>query len=287
LNPEPWNAYIRTFQESFLMLKIIPVVLCLSAMYLQAAQSDKIAVLPAGSKAPTFSLPSLDGERVTLRTYCGDTLNKPQINPFRHIVILSFWATYCEPCKKEIPELMNIAQQHSTDSVKIFCISIDKEGASKVDPVVTERKYTLPVLLDPYCKTSERYGVTSLPALFVIDPMGIISYSSSGYNENESLTQKIDSLISQIRQNKGNPVLSAKDTTAALKTTVSSRDSGKSVAQKWITPKERWDAIVKIECGVPVVTIADSLGVQPTEIRQWFADLKKAASVLWDSTKTR
>jgi peroxiredoxin len=269
------------------MLKVIPVVLCLSAMYLQAAQSDKITVLSAGSKAPTFSLPALDGERVALRTYCGDTLNKPQINPFRHIVILSFWATYCEPCKKEIPELISIAQKYSADSVKVFCISIDKEGASKVSPVVTERKYTLPILLDPYCKTAERYGVTSLPALFIIDPLGNISYSSSGYNENVSLSQKIDSLIGQIRQNKGNPIISAKDTTAANQTTVSSRDSGKSVTHKWITPKERWDAIVKVECGVPVETIADSLGVQPVEIRKWFAELKTAATSLWDSTKTR
>jgi peroxiredoxin len=269
------------------MSKVFHLVLCLAVIYLQAAQSDKITILQAGTKAPTFSLPTLDGERVALRTYCGDTLNKPQINPFRHIVILSFWATYCEPCKKEIPELMTIAQKYSADSVKIFCISIDKEGASKVSPVVTERKYTLPVLLDPYCKTAERYGVTSLPALFVIDPLGNISYSSSGYNENESLSPKIDSLIDQIRQKKGNPVLSAEDTTTAVKTTVPSRDSEKSGTQKWITPKERWEAIVKVECGVPVETIADSLGVQPAEIRKWFTELKTVATSLWDSTKTR
>ncbi len=269
------------------MLKVMLLILCLSAMYLQAAQPEKTTVLPAGTAAPTFSLPTFDGDRVSLRTWCGDTLNKLHINPFRHVVILSFWATYCEPCKKEIPELTAIAQKHSTDSVKIFCISIDKEGASKVGPVVTERKYTLPVLLDPYCKTAERYGVSSLPALFVIDPMGNIRYSSSGYNENESLSQKIDSLISQIRQNKPNPVLSAKDTTAAAMTPVSSRDSGKSVAQKWISPKVRWDAIVRVECGVPVKNIADSLGVQPDEIRQWFTDLKKAATALWDTTKIR
>lgn len=268
------------------MLKIIPVVLCLSAMYLQAAQSDKIAVLPAGSKAPTFSLPSLDGERVTLRTYCGDTLNKPQINPFRHIVILSFWATYCEPCKKEIPELAAIAQKHNADSVKIFCISIDKEGASKVGPVVTERKYTLPVLLDPYCKTAERYGVSSLPALFVIDPVGNIRYSSSGYNENESLSAKIDSLIFQIRQNK-NLIASINEATSSVKLPVSDQDSGKPVVAKWISPKERWDAIVRVECGVPVAAIADSLGVQPAEIRKWFTELKAAATSLWDSTKTQ
>lgn len=269
------------------MLKVIPLILCLSAMYLQAGQPDKVSILPAGTVAPTFSLPTIDGERISLRTWCGDTLNKPLFNPFRHIVILSFWATYCEPCKKEIPELASIAQQHSSDSVKIFCISIDKEGASKVGPVVAERKYTLPVLLDPYCKTAERYGVSSLPALFVIDPRGTISYSTSGYNDNESLSQKIDSLISQIRQNKERPASSTSDTISAIQKTGTSQDSGKSVAQKRITPKERWDAIVRVECGVPVESIADSLGVQPAEIRKWFTELKTAATSLWDSTKTR
>lgn len=269
------------------MLKFGMITVFLSFIYLQADQSEKITVLPAGTIAPTFSLPAPDGERVSLRTWCGDTLNKPLLNPFHHIVILSFWATYCEPCKKEIPELMTIGQKHSTDSVKIFCISIDKEGASKVAPVVTERKYTLPVLLDPYCKTAERYGVSSLPALFVIDPLGNIRYSSSGYNENESLSQKIDSLITQIRQNKENPVTSTKDSVTTVKTSVSGRDTGKHVTPKWITPKERWDAIVKVECGVPVETIADSLGVQPAEIRKWFTELKTTATTLWDSTKTR
>jgi peroxiredoxin len=269
------------------MLKVVSLVLCLSAIYLQAAQPEKVNVLSAGTIAPTFSLPTIDGERISLRTWCGDTLNKPLFNPFRHIVILSFWATYCEPCKKEIPELASIAQKHSTDSVKIFCISIDKEGASKVGPVVTERKYTLPALLDPYCKTAERYGVSSLPALFVIDPMGTISYSTSGYNENESLSQKIDSIISQIRQNKPQPATPAKDSTISVKTSVSGRDTGKHVTQKFVTPKERWDAIVRVECGVPVEAIADSLGVQPAEIRKWFTELKTAATTLWDSTKTR
>ncbi|HEX2958631.1 MAG TPA: TlpA disulfide reductase family protein [Chitinispirillaceae bacterium] len=269
------------------MLRFVPVILCLSAIYLQAGQSDKMSLLQPGVKAPTFSLPALDGERVSLRTYCGDTLNKPHINPFRHIVILSFWATYCEPCKKEIPELIQCAQKYTNDSIKIFCISIDKEGAAKVGPVVNERKYTLPVLLDPYCKTAERYGVSSLPALFVIDPMGNICYSSAGYNENESVTRKIDSLISQIRQSDKIHETTTNNSTDSVMPIVPEQDTGKNVAQKWICPKERWDAVIKVECGVPVATIADSLGVPQGEIRKWFTDLKQAATSLWDSTKTR
>jgi peroxiredoxin len=264
------------------------VLIGLSTSSIQADQSEKVSLLQPGTKAPTFSLPTIDGDRVSLRTFCGDTLNKPLINPFHHIVILSFWATYCEPCKKEIPELMNLAQNHSNDSVKIFCISIDKEGASKVSPVVAERKYTLPILLDPYCKTAQRYGVTSLPALFVVGPLGDIYYSSSGYYEDEPVDKKIDSIISQIRlkMNTSDPMVSLVNTNKT--DSLSPEKQVKLVAgSKWISPKLRWEAIVKVECGIPVVSIADSLGVQPDEIRKWFTELKKAATVLWDSTKSQ
>jgi peroxiredoxin len=255
---------------------------------IQADQSEKVTLLQPGTKAPTFSLPTIDGDRVSLRTFCGDTLNKPHINPFRHIVVLSFWATYCEPCKKEIPELMNLAQNHTSDSIKIFCISIDKEGASKVGPTVAERKYTLPVLLDPYCKTAERYGVTSLPALFVISPLGDIFYSSSGYNENEPVDKKIDSIISQIRVKTINSDTAVSLVNTNNKDSISSgQNDNRATVSKWISPKTRWEAIVNVECGIPVASIADSLGINQDEIRKWFTELKKAATVLWDSTKSQ
>jgi peroxiredoxin len=265
------------------MLKFLFTMMGLFVFSILAEPAETVSLLQPGVKAPTFSLPTIDGERISLRTFCGDTLNKPHVNSFRHIVILSFWATYCEPCKKEIPELMNLAQSHSSDSIKFFCISIDKEGASKVEPVVSERKYTLPVLLDPYCKTAQRYGVSSLPALFVIGPLGDIYYSSSGYNESTQIGQKIEALISQIRNDTMNTGSSATESDSSS----SIKDVSREVLPKWISPKSRWEAIVKVECGMPVTSIADSLGVQPDEIRKWFTELKKAATDLWDSTKTQ
>ena len=258
------------------LVKVKSVLLSI-ALFCVSLMAEESKLLPAGSAAPTFSLPSLDGDRVSLRVFCGDTLLKPHINNVRHIVVLSFWATYCIPCQKEIPELIKFAEKHRNDSIKVFCVSIDKEGASIVSPFVKEKGYDIPVLLDPYQKTAERYGVKSLPALFVIDQFGKICYAASGYNESESLDEKLEQIISDIR--KGHNVEAAV--------------AGESVAvqnvvkEKKIPAKARWDAVVKVECGVPVNNVAENLGVTPEEIRSWYADLKNAAISLWPENSVK
>jgi len=169
------------------------------------AAPQKNTLLQTGTQAPLFSLPSLIHGRQNLRAFCGDTLFKPHVNKTRHIVVVNFWATYCKPCRREIPELIKFAEKHNDDSIKIFCISIDKEGAAVVGPFADKNKYTLPILLDPYRKTAERYGVTALPVMFVIDEKGIIRYASLGYDENQPVDIKLETIISSIRT--GNQLL--------------------------------------------------------------------------------
>lgn len=253
--------------------------------------ADKPAILQPGTLAPTFSLPALAGDRVSLRLYCGDTLLKPHVNNIRQIVVLSFWATYCKPCRKEIPELMKFAAAHVADSVKILLVSIDKEGAPIVDPYVKENKFTLPVLLDPYRKTAERYGVSSLPALFVLDGKGTIRYSSVGFKENDPLDAKLESIVADIRANR--PVAAALNVAqgeavaveAALPVAPATAAPAAPVAPAPLTAKDRWNAIVAVECGMSLEKLADSLKVEPQAIKGWYADLKSAATALWEGKK--
>jgi len=249
---------------------------------------QKVELLKPQTAAPTFSLPSLNGDRISLRTYCGDTLLKSYVNKIHYTVVLSFWATYCIPCRKEIPELMKFQEKHSTDSIKVLCLNIDKEGASVVEPFVKKEGYTLPVLLDPYKKTAERYGVTQLPALFVIDPHGTIQYSSIGYDEKSTLDGKLEQIIADIKS--GNKVsvsssvhlgssVSVKDDTAGEKTPPELKSKAP------IKPEQRWRAVVSVECGNPVEKVADSLGVKPEDVRKWYEDIKKEAISLWGSGK--
>ena len=240
------------------------------------AEPPENSLLQPGTAAPTFSLPSLSHGRQNLRAFCGDTLFKPHINKTRHIVVISFWATYCKPCQREIPELMKFAEKHKDDSIKVFCISIDKEGAAAAGPFANKHKYTLPILLDPYHKTAGRYGVTALPVLFVIDERGVIKYASLGYDEKTPVDRKLETIITSIRTGTALP---AADTAAKAETTVAETPEKKATP---ITPKNRWDAIVAVECGMELKHLSDSLGVQAEEIKKWYADLKKAAISLWE-----
>ena len=262
---------------------LLLVVLTVTALF----AAKKPTVLQPPAPAPTFSLPSLSGERTSLRVYCGEKLQKPHINNTRHIVVLSFWATYCKPCKKEFPELMKFAAGHKNDSVKVFALSIDKEGAPIIAPYVKENNITLPVLVDQYRKTAERYGVTSLPALFVIDDRGIIRYSSVGFDGKEPVDEKLNAIVNDLRSGKAvsREQPTAAGETVAVDTTADTLKNSGSGSTPVITPKDRWNAIVAVECGTALETLSDSLSVPPEEIKKWYSDLKKAAIGLWENGK--
>jgi len=258
-------------------------------------------LLGPGAAAPSFSLPTLSGDRVSLSLYCGETLSKPYVNKIRQTMILSFWATYCKPCQKEIPELISFADKHKTDNVVVLCVSIDKEGATIVEPFVKEKNYTVQVLLDPYTKTSERYGVKSLPALFVIDTMGVIRYSSLGYDEKNPLEPKLESIVKAIKtgtkikipdatgsfvpiQEEAAPVVAP--LAAPLSAAAGTEPKKPAPA---LSAKQKWNAIARVECGEPIDKVATSIGATSADLHQWYADLKKVAVSLWgaDTAATR
>ncbi|MGM0443212.1 MAG: TlpA family protein disulfide reductase [Fibrobacterota bacterium] len=139
-------------------------------------------LLPPGTDAPKFSLQKFGGRRESLSIWSGPKLSKPYINDTKHAVIISFWATYCLPCRKEIAQLHQFAEKYSDSTVKIFLISIDPEGADAVGPVVEEEKWSLPILLDKFGIAAKNYGVRSVPTMYVLDTNRTVIYAESGYN---------------------------------------------------------------------------------------------------------
>jgi len=139
--------------------------------------TDLNAKLKTGDKASGFILFDVTGKKVSLSSILAD--NKP--------VVISFFATWCEPCLKEIPHLQNLQK---AGNVKIYLINIDNLSKEKISQFLKKNNITLPVLLDPDAKkTGEGYevlkaGKASIPKLFLLSPSGIIKYISSGYDEN-------------------------------------------------------------------------------------------------------
>jgi thiol-disulfide isomerase/thioredoxin len=149
--------------------------------------------------APLFSLADLDGKTVSL----ADLKDK--------VVILDFWATWCGPCKKSFPAMQMTVEKYKNDpDVKFLFIhtwETAKEPAEEAKAYIESQKYNFHVLMDlkdPIAKKNkvvESYGVTSIPAKFVIGKGGKIRFQLTGFNGESA--DAVDELSTMIELAKG------------------------------------------------------------------------------------
>jgi cytochrome c biogenesis protein CcmG, thiol:disulfide interchange protein DsbE len=135
----------------------------------------------AGYLAPDFSLETLDGDTFTLSHMRGQP------------VILNFWATWCPPCRVEIPHFEQASRAYN-GQVAIIGVD-DGEQADLVRPFAREVGMSYPVPLDVDSVVSRRYRVNSLPTTFFIDAEGIIRNVHIGIINQAVLNEKIEALI--------------------------------------------------------------------------------------------
>ena len=141
--------------------------------------SSVFALPKLGDKAPTFFTKKLDGGSFFL----SDSLernNRP--------IVLSFFATWCVPCRVEIPKLDSLKNVYTDIDFYLINVSGLKQGTRtlKEDPVMVRKmiaglKTKITVLLDKYGVAAEKYGATALPTTSVIDKNGNIVYLHTGY----------------------------------------------------------------------------------------------------------
>jgi peroxiredoxin len=112
--------------------------------------------------APDFILPGLNGTPVRLSDHRGN------------VVLLNFWATWCPPCRAEMPSIEKLYQLYRERGLTILAISNDVSGRSVVEPFVRERGLTFPILLNPEGDVFAQYGVRGLPTSYVLDRRGRI-----------------------------------------------------------------------------------------------------------------
>lgn len=145
--------------------------LCLTLLLLTGPAGTRVQAEPGpgpgvGQDAPSFMLLNLDNRYVSLRDLVGDRAKTPAP------VIANFWATWCAPCRKELPHLLETTAGYG-DKVRVLLIAENKMSErEQVAAFAREQGLATKVLLDPYQKTAEKYGVTKIPVTFVIDPTG-------------------------------------------------------------------------------------------------------------------
>jgi len=131
-----------------------------------------VVELKEGQQAPGFTLLTLDGGRASL----ADHRDK--------LVVLNFWATWCQPCTVEMPSLEALWRRYRDRGLIVVGVSVDR-GAPRalLEPYVRNLKLTFPILLDPDSKTSDRWRITALPATFLVRPGGDVSGVAMGARE--------------------------------------------------------------------------------------------------------
>jgi len=179
---------------------LISLVLLVQNLLLAQPENESLCI---GCDAPTFSLPSIEEEYVSLRDFCGEKLRKPWKNKTKHIVVLSFFATWCEPCKKEIPHLEKLQNEFKDRPVKFFLVDVG-EDREKVLKYLQKADVKIPVVIDRYQKTAEKYDALTLPRLFVIDQNGKIQRKQKGFSNPEDFEIEMRELLGILLQDDQN-----------------------------------------------------------------------------------
>lgn len=163
------------------------------------AQGGKTDSLTVGSAAPTFFLHHLTGEEFYLSNYCGK-LREPWKNKQPHVVILSFFATWCAPCLPEIAVLEEAAMKFAGQELKIFLVNVN-EKPETVAWFLAKHRVRLPVLLDSYGLVAQKYGADKLPRYVLIDKDGKIALLGKGYAAGfkENLSQTLSLLLGHMK----------------------------------------------------------------------------------------
>jgi peroxiredoxin len=122
-----------------------------------------------GDYPPAFTLPDLGGNDVTLADFEGS------------VVVLDLWATWCPPCRQEIPFLVSLYEELKDQGLVVVGVGLDQGGAPTLTPFAEENEITYPILVGNR-NVQAQYGVTGIPTTFLIGRDGRIAHKHVGYH---------------------------------------------------------------------------------------------------------
>ena len=135
------------------------------------------------AKAPDFNLKDQYGVVHSLENYKGK------------VIFLSFWATWCPPCKKEMPDIENIYKEYGENKKDVVILGVNSEKENEVKKFLKDKGYTFPTVIDENSEVMRKYFIQAFPTSFVIDKEGnIYGYVMGGLTK-EQIKQVIEEVL--------------------------------------------------------------------------------------------
>lgn len=168
------RTYIRV---AVLGLLLVALVFALYSSFVKDPNAVKV-----GRSAPNFSLQQLNGPELALSDLKGKG------------VVLNFWGTWCEPCKKELPALQQQYTQFKDKGLVVLGVNIG-ESPVAVEPFVKQFGVTFPILLDSESQITKLYRIGPIPTTFFISPDGDVEEIFIGQLNEAMITEKVSKIL--------------------------------------------------------------------------------------------
>lgn len=139
----------------------------------------------SGTPAPTFQVSTLDGQTIDLAGLRGN------------VVLVNFWATWCPPCRLEMPAFERVWRERRDDGLVVLGLSTDSQGPGFVYSYVLARGFSYPMAMAPARTVRDFGGVRALPMSFLIDRKGNIRHEVTGFFAEPALRAAVDRLLAE------------------------------------------------------------------------------------------
>lgn len=150
----------------------------------RAGDVQGLGRIQVGQSAPDFTLRTLDGSETTLSDFRDQA------------VLINFWATWCEPCRIEMPEIVRAYETHSDAGFTVLAVNLtDQDAFEDIQAFVEEFDMTFPVLLDSNGEVSRLYGLLGLPMSIFIDREGKIARIYIGLMSGEQIDEFVGEIL--------------------------------------------------------------------------------------------
>jgi peroxiredoxin len=135
-----------------------------------AAAEQRLSAIPDRPQAPDFALKDIDGKTHRLSDYRG------------RLVIVNFWATWCPPCRKEMPSMQRAWETIEREGIAMLAVNVG-EDEDTIFAFTANYPVEFPLLMDRDSKVVQQWPVRGLPTTFVVDPQGRLAYRAIGGRE--------------------------------------------------------------------------------------------------------